>query len=87
MPHIKTKKSDRSGLSSTQKKKTTTADGIAPYADSLAHADFDVAAKPIWQVAEELASQIPDEEWAKVPHDGSAGYKERLYGVRADEAE
>jgi len=40
----------------------------------------DAARKPIWEIAAELGAQIPDEEWAKVPHDGSINYKHYLYG-------
>jgi hypothetical protein len=36
--------------------------------------------KPIWQIAAEIAAEIPDEECDKVPHDGSINYKHYLYG-------
>jgi hypothetical protein len=35
--------------------------------------------RPIWEVIVEISSQIPDEEWAKVPDDASINYKHYLY--------
>lgn len=37
--------------------------------------------RPIWEVVAEIGAQIPDEEWAKVPDDGSVNYKHYLYGA------
>lgn len=37
--------------------------------------------RPIWEVVAEIGAQIPDEEWAKVPDDGSMNYKHYLYSV------
>jgi hypothetical protein len=37
--------------------------------------------RPIWEVVAEIGAKIPDEEWAKVPDDGSMNYKHYLYGV------
>ena len=36
--------------------------------------------QPIWEVIVEIGSQIPDEEWAKVPDDASINLKHYLYG-------
>ena len=36
--------------------------------------------KPIWEIAEEIAAEIPDEMWAELPRDGSINYKHYLYG-------
>lgn len=36
--------------------------------------------RPIWEVVADIGSQIPDEEWAKVPEDGAVNYKSYLYG-------
>ena len=30
---------------------------------------YDPTAKPIWEIAEEIAATVPDSEWAKVPPD------------------
>lgn len=40
-----------------------------------------VPKRPIWEVIVEIGSQIPDEEWAKVPDDASINYKHYLYGA------
>lgn len=37
--------------------------------------------RPIWEVVAEIGSQIPDEEWAKLPSDASINYKHYLYGA------
>jgi len=40
------------------------------------------AAKPLWEIIAELDSvQIPAEDRARVPHDGSINYKHYLYGA------
>lgn len=36
--------------------------------------------RPTWEVVAKIGAQIPDEEWAKVPSDGSINYKYYLYG-------
>lgn len=36
--------------------------------------------KPIWEIAEQLGTEIPEEEWAKFPRDGSTNYSHYLYG-------
>ncbi len=43
--------------------------------------DDNTRRKPIWEIAVELGAQIPDEEWAKWPSDGSINYKHYLYGT------
>jgi len=35
---------------------------------------------PIWEIIVEIGSQIPDEEWEKVPDDASINLKHYLYG-------
>jgi len=42
---------------------------------------FDPTAKPIWQIAEETAAQVPPEEWEKVPRDGAENLHHYLYGA------
>lgn len=42
---------------------------------------FDPTAKPIWQIAEEIAAQVPPEEWEKVPRDGAENLHHYLYGA------
>ena len=40
------------------------------------------AAKPLWEIIAELdAIDIPAEERARMPHDGSINYKHYLYGT------
>ena len=46
---------------------------------------FDATAKPIWDVAAEIAASVPDEEWAKVPADLSANLDHYLYGAPKEE--
>lgn len=40
--------------------------------------------RPIWEVVAEIGAQIPDEQWAKIPNDGSINYKHYLYGTFKD---
>ncbi len=37
--------------------------------------------RPIWEVIAEISSEIPDEEWAKLPTDGSVNHDHYLYGA------
>jgi hypothetical protein len=37
--------------------------------------------KPIWEIAEELFGDIPDEELARLPVDGAAEHDHYLYGL------
>ena len=45
-----------------------------------AHEQPPAAHKPIEQVIQDLAAQVPAEEWAKVPKDLSANLDHYLYG-------
>jgi hypothetical protein len=46
---------------------------------------YDPTAKPIWEIAEEIAATVPDSEWAKVPPDLSKNVDHYLYGAPKDE--
>ena len=37
--------------------------------------------RPIWEVITEISSEIPDEEWEKLPADGSVNHDHYLYGT------
>ena len=37
--------------------------------------------RPIWEVIAEISSQVPDEEWAKLPVDGAENHDHYLYGA------
>jgi hypothetical protein len=37
--------------------------------------------RPIWEVIAEISSTVPDEEWAKLPSDGSLNVDHYLYGA------
>ena len=37
--------------------------------------------RPIWEVINEISSQVPDEEWARLPPDGSLNVDHYLYGA------
>lgn len=37
--------------------------------------------RPIWEVITEISSEIPDEEWEKLPADGSVNHDHYLYGA------
>ena len=37
--------------------------------------------KPIWERIIEVSAEIPDEEWAKLPSDGSVNHDHYLYGA------
>ena len=39
-----------------------------------------VAARPLWEIAEEISSQVPLEEWEKLPADGAEQHDHYLYG-------
>ncbi len=38
-------------------------------------------ARPIWEVIAEISNEIPDEEWEKLPSDGSVNHDHYLYGA------
>ena len=37
--------------------------------------------RPIWEVIAEISGEIPDEEWEKLPSDGSVNHDHYLYGA------
>ena len=37
--------------------------------------------RPIWEIATEISSSIPIEEWEKLPSDGSVNHDHYLYGA------
>ena len=39
-----------------------------------------VSGPPLWEIAEEISSQIPIEEWEKLPPDGAEQHDHYLYG-------
>jgi hypothetical protein len=39
-----------------------------------------VAVRPFWEIAEEISSQVPLEEWEKLPADGAEQHDHYLYG-------
>ena len=39
-----------------------------------------VSARPLWEIVEEISSQIPIEEWEKLPTDGAEQHDHYLYG-------
>jgi len=36
--------------------------------------------RPLWEIAEEISSQVPLEEWEKLPADGAEQHDHYLYG-------
>ena len=39
-----------------------------------------VGVRPLWEIAEEISSQVPLEEWEKLPADGAEQHDHYLYG-------
>lgn len=39
-----------------------------------------VSVRPLWEIAEEISSQVPIEEWEKLPTDGAEQHDHYLYG-------
>ncbi len=39
-----------------------------------------VASRPLWEIAEEISSRVPLEEWEKLPIDGAEQHDHYLYG-------
>jgi hypothetical protein len=39
-----------------------------------------VVSRPFWEIAEEISSQVPLEEWSKLPSDGAEQHDHYLYG-------
>lgn len=48
---------------------------------------FDPTAKPIWEIAEELAAMVPDSEWEKVPRDLAKNLHHYLHGAPKEDDE
>jgi len=42
---------------------------------------FDLKARPIWEIVEEIGASVPDEDWEKVPTDGARNLDHYLYGA------
>jgi hypothetical protein len=42
---------------------------------------MEVERRPIWEVIAEISSEIPMEEWEKLPSDGSVNHDHYLYGA------
>lgn len=40
-----------------------------------------VAVRPLWEIAAEISSQVPLEEWEKLPADGAEQHDHYLYGL------
>jgi len=38
-------------------------------------------AKPIWEVIQEIAAQVPEEQWDRLPQDGAEQHDHYLYGA------
>ncbi len=53
---------------------------LAETLQAIRDAKYDPTAKPIWEIAAEIGAEIPAEEKARMPHDGSINYKHYLYG-------
>jgi hypothetical protein len=39
-----------------------------------------VSVRPLWEIVEEISSQVPLEEWEKLPPDGAEQHDHYLYG-------
>ena len=52
-----------------------------PAADSGDAPSDASAQKPLWEVIAEIASSVPDQEWAKIPSDASYQLDHYLYGA------
>lgn len=37
--------------------------------------------RPIWEIIAEISDEIPNEEWEKLPSDGSVNHDHYLYGA------
>lgn len=46
---------------------------------------YDKTARSLADIALELASQVPDEDWAEVPTDASIRYRDYLYGPHEEQ--
>ncbi len=43
-------------------------------------ANDSIAVRPFWEIAQEISSQVPLEEWEKLPADGAEQHDHYLYG-------
>lgn len=43
--------------------------------------DSAVSARPLWEIIEKISSQVPLEEWKKLPADGAEQHDHYLYGA------
>lgn len=48
---------------------------------------YDPNAKPIWEVAEEIAAEVPDSEWRKLPTDLAKNLHHYLHGAPKEDAD
>jgi len=48
---------------------------------------YDPTAKPIWEIAEEIAATVPDSEWEKVPRDLAKNLHHYLHGAPKEDDE
>jgi hypothetical protein len=48
--------------------------------DNLKNTNIDPESLEIWEIAEKISQQIPDEEWQKLPTDLSKNLDHYLYG-------
>jgi hypothetical protein len=48
---------------------------------------YDPNAKPIWEVAEEIAGEVPDSEWRKLPTDLAKNLHHYLHGAPKEDAD
>ena len=46
----------------------------------------DPEVRPIWEIAAEIATTVPDEVWQSLPSDLAENYKRYLYGTRKSPA-
>ena len=61
--------------------------GSGPRLSRMRLPKYDPTATPIWETADELAAQVPDSEWRKVPPDLARNLHHYLHGGSKDEAE
>lgn len=41
---------------------------------------YDTSVRPIWETLSDISSQVPNEEWDKLPRDGARNFRRYLYG-------
>jgi hypothetical protein len=42
---------------------------------------YDASVRPIWETLSDIAAQVPNEEWDKLPRDGARNFRRYLYGT------